>query len=72
MPRETNTSLPDNSHFYYSALPEEKHIRYVPNVKHNLEGGDATDSMLAFYRAIVSNTPRPRFTWKMQERLHRR
>ena len=58
--------LPDNSHFYYSALPEEKHIRYVPNVKHNLEGGDATDSMLAFYQAILSGTPRPRFTWKMQ------
>src|SRR5271165_526340 len=58
--------LPDNSHFYYSALPEEKHIRYVPNVKHNLEGGDATDSMLAFYRAILTKTPRPRFTWKMQ------
>ena len=58
--------LPDNSRFYYSALPDEKHIRYVPNVKHNLEGGDATDSMLAFYQAILSNTPRPRFTWKMQ------
>jgi PhoPQ-activated pathogenicity-related protein len=58
--------LPDNSQFYYSALPEEKHIRYVPNVKHNLEGGDATDSLLAFYQAIISNTPRPRFHWKLQ------
>jgi len=58
--------LPDNSQFYYSALPEEKHIRYVPNVKHNLEGGDATDSMLAFYQAILLKSPRPRFSWKMQ------
>jgi len=57
--------LPDNSHIYYDKVKEEKHIRYVPNVKHNLEGGDATDSMLAFYQAILTNTPRPKFTWKI-------
>jgi len=57
--------LPDNSHIYYDKIKDEKHIRYVPNVKHNLEGGDSVDSMLAFYQAILTNTPRPKFTWKV-------
>lgn len=55
--------LPDNSQFYYGALQEEKHLRYVPNTKHNLEGSDAQDSLLAFYQAIVTGKPRPRFSW---------
>ena len=59
--------LPDGSQFYYAELPEEKHIRYVPNVKHNLQGGDATDSMIAFYQAILTSTPRPKFTWTKQK-----
>ncbi len=55
--------LPDNSQFYYRDLPEEKHIRYVPNAKHNLAGSDATDSIIAFYQCILNGTPRPRFSW---------
>jgi PhoPQ-activated pathogenicity-related protein len=58
--------LPDGSQFYYNDLPEEKHLRYVPNAKHNLAGSDAVESELAFYQAIVAGTPRPRFTWKKQ------
>ncbi len=56
--------LPDGSQFYYSDLPEEKHLRYVPNAKHNLEGTDAVDSMIAFYQAVINEKPRPRFSWK--------
>ena len=55
--------LPDNSQFYYGDLPEEKHIRYVPNAKHDLAGSDATESMIAFYQSILSGKPRPRFSW---------
>jgi PhoPQ-activated pathogenicity-related protein len=55
--------LPDNSQFYYAALPEEKHLRYVPNAKHNLEGSDARESLEAFYQAILSDRPRPSFSW---------
>ncbi len=57
--------LPDGSQFYYNDLPEEKHIRYVPNAKHNLAGSDAQDSLLAFYQAIVSGKRRPRFSWSV-------
>ncbi len=58
--------LPDNSQFYYDELPEEKHLRYVPNAKHNLEGSDARESLAAFYEAILDGTPRPKFTWKKE------
>ena len=35
--------LPDNAQFYYDDLPEEKHLRYVANARHNLARSDATD-----------------------------
>lgn len=59
--------LPDGAQFYYDQLPEEKHLRYVPNAKHNLAGSDAVDSMLAFYQAVLSGKPRPRFSWIKQK-----
>jgi len=59
--------LPDNSQFYYGDLPEEKHIRYVPNAKHNLAGSDAVESMISFYQSILTGTPRPRFSWKKEK-----
>jgi PhoPQ-activated pathogenicity-related protein len=59
--------LPDNSQFYYDDLPEEKHIRYVPNAKHDLAGSDSVESMIVFYQAILSGKPRPRFSWVKQK-----
>ncbi len=59
--------LPDNSQFYYGELQGEKHLRYVPNAKHNLAGTDARESMLAFYLAILKNKPRPQFTWTKEK-----
>src|SRR5439155_3036017 len=44
-----------------------KHLRYVENAKHNLEGSDATDSIIAFYGAVVTGKPRPRFSWKKEK-----
>lgn len=55
--------LPDNSQFYYKDMPEEKHIRYVPNAKHSLSGSDARESLQAFYEAVIHNRPRPSFSW---------
>ncbi len=59
--------LPDNSQFYYDKIQGEKHIRYVPNAKHNLAGSDASESMLAFYESVLNNKPRPEFSWKKQK-----
>ena len=55
--------LPDNSQYYYSQLQEEKHLRYVPNAKHNLAGSDAMESLTAFYEAVLGGQKRPSFTW---------
>ena len=58
--------LPDNSQFYFGGLPEEKHIRYVPNARHDLAGSDALESLIAFYQATLTGTPRPQFSWMRQ------
>ncbi len=56
--------LPDNSRFYFADLLGEKHLRYVPNAKHDLAGSDAQDTILAFYSAVLEDRPRPRFAWR--------
>lgn len=56
---------PDSSKFYFDDLQGVKYLRYVPNADHSLRGSDATDSILAFYRAIVKGSPLPKFSWKM-------
>jgi PhoPQ-activated pathogenicity-related protein len=59
--------LPDNSRFYFQDLPAEKHLRYVPNAKHNLAGSDARDSMIAFYLSVLEDSPRPHFDWSIDD-----
>jgi PhoPQ-activated pathogenicity-related protein len=56
--------LPDNSRFYFAELEGEKHLRYVPNAKHDLLGSDAQDTILAFYSAVLEDAARPRFAWR--------
>jgi PhoPQ-activated pathogenicity-related protein len=60
--------LPDSSRFYFDGLKGEKHLRYVPNADHSLDGTDAFDSLLAFFREIVEGVPRPQLTWRFQGR----
>jgi PhoPQ-activated pathogenicity-related protein len=55
--------LPDSSRYYLDDLRGEKYLRYVPNADHSLKNSDARESMLAYYQAFLSGTPRPRFTW---------
>jgi PhoPQ-activated pathogenicity-related protein len=59
--------LPDNSRFYFAGLEGEKHLRYVPNAKHDLAGSDAQDTILAFYRSVLEERARPRFEWRTLE-----
>ena len=54
---------PDNSQFYFDDLPGEKHIRYVPNTDHSLEGSDAAQTLTACYASVVNGAPVPKFTW---------
>src|SRR5215467_9267345 len=59
--------LPDNSQFYYGRIQGEKYLRYVPNAKHYLAGSDASQSLLAFYQAILTGKPRPQFSWTKEK-----
>jgi PhoPQ-activated pathogenicity-related protein len=57
---------PDSSKFYFDDLRGPKYLRYVPNTAHNLAGSDAGDSILAFYRAMLTGAKLPKFSWKVQ------
>ena len=65
--RVKNGFLPDNSRFYFDALPEPKYLRYVPNADHSLRGSDAAQSALGFYMAVISGSPLPKFSWTFEE-----
>lgn len=56
----------DSWQFYWKDLVGEKHIRYVPNTGHSLDGTDAGETLIAFFNSIVKNTPRPDFDWKVE------
>ncbi len=57
--------LPDSSQFYFDSLPGQKYLRYVPNTGHSLEASDALNSAAAFYQALITGAPLPRFSWQM-------
>ncbi|HUS05989.1 MAG TPA: PhoPQ-activated pathogenicity-related family protein [Bryobacteraceae bacterium] len=59
--------LPDSSQFYFSGLPGEKYLRYVPNTDHSLRNSDARESLSAYYQAILSGRARPEFSWKFEK-----
>ncbi len=56
--------LPDSSRFYWDDLQGEKYIRYAPNTDHGLGRPDVATGLLAWVKAILEGTPRPRFTWR--------
>ncbi|QQS46072.1 MAG: PhoPQ-activated pathogenicity-related family protein [Acidobacteriota bacterium] len=58
---------PDNSRFYFEEMPDVKYLRYVENAKHNLAGSDATESITAFYQAVIEGRKLPKFSWKQEK-----
>jgi PhoPQ-activated pathogenicity-related protein len=59
--------LPDSSQFYFDGLKGEKHLRYVPNTRHNLSPSDVPQSLTPFLAAIVENRPRPDFKFQIKK-----
>ncbi len=57
--------LPDSSQFYWDDLPGVKHLRYLPNTGHGLDGR-AWEDVSAWYQAIIDGTAIPTFTWAKQ------
>src|ERR1035437_6928816 len=56
--------LPDSPRFYFSDLLGEKYLRFVPNTDHALGSLDAVANLVAWFRAVTLNYPRPRFYWR--------
>ena len=50
--------LPTSSKFYFDKLLGEKHLRYVPNSRHNLSRTDAMQTLLAYYHSVLNDRPR--------------
>jgi PhoPQ-activated pathogenicity-related protein len=59
--------VPDSSQFYFSQLPGEKHLCYVPNADHSLDESNALDTLVAFYYALVNQVERPEFSWSFED-----
>ena len=59
--------LPDAAQFYFHDLPGEKYLRYVPNADHGLGGSDADKSLLVFYKSVLEDLPRPKFSWQIKD-----
>ena len=58
--------LPDSWQFYWGDLQGEKHLRYVANADHSLDGSDAAVTLGAFYASVVTGTQRPNYSWQQE------
>lgn len=59
--------LPDSSQFYFDDLKGEKYLRYVPNSNHSLRDTDAVESLVAFYQTVLTDRPRPQYSWTFEK-----
>lgn len=58
----------DAAKFYYPDLLPEKYIRYEANGDHGINRADETiKALTAFYYAVATNKPMPKFTWDIQD-----
>ena len=56
--------LPDSPRYYFADLPGEKYLRFVPNADHGMSSPGAAANLIAWFRAVTQNNPRPRFYWR--------
>ncbi len=59
--------LPDSWQFYWHELKGEKHLAYIPNAGHSLDNSDAMQILLGFYKRILTDQPRPEYTWEVSD-----
>jgi PhoPQ-activated pathogenicity-related protein len=56
--------LPDSPRYYFSDLPGEKYLRFVPNTDHSMTSLDVVSNLVSWFQAVTANYPRPRFYWR--------
>jgi PhoPQ-activated pathogenicity-related protein len=58
----------DSSQYYFDQLPGEKHLRYVANADHSVDGSiDAVTSIVAFYQMVLEGRKRPTTQWTFED-----
>ncbi len=58
----------DAAKFYFPELSGEKHLYYEPNADHGMGSKeDAVKTLIAFYNHVITDAPRPQFTWRMRD-----
>jgi PhoPQ-activated pathogenicity-related protein len=57
---------PDNTKFSYHLLPASKRLRMLPNSKHSTAGTDISDSMTAWYDAVIRNRQIPDYSFSLR------
>jgi PhoPQ-activated pathogenicity-related protein len=55
----------DSWQFYWDQLPGEKHLRYVPNAGHSLEGTYQMENLASFYYRFLNNIDQPSWSWNI-------
>jgi PhoPQ-activated pathogenicity-related protein len=58
---------PDNTQYSYHLLPETKRLRMIPNSKHSTAGTDISESMTAFYAAVLNGQRLPSYSWAVRK-----
>ena len=57
---------PDNTQFSYHLLPQVKRLRMIPNSKHSTAQTDISDSITAFYGAVLNHETLPSYSWTVR------
>lgn len=59
----------DAANFYFHDLPVEKHILYVPNAGHDLEGGldRVLRTIVAFFNGLAGRIQLPKLNWQWKK-----
>jgi PhoPQ-activated pathogenicity-related protein len=57
---------PDNTRFSYHLLPQVKRLRMIPNTNHSTVGSDISDSITAFYDAVLNGQTPPDYSWMVR------
>ena len=55
----------DSWQFYWDDLVGDKYVQYVPNANHGLNGTYNLGSLVAFYNAVITDSPIPKFDWSV-------
>ena len=58
----------DSWQFYWDEPRGEKYLQYIPNANHGLRSNDGEynmKSLTAFYKAVISDTERPQYSWSV-------